>query len=274
MVCLSTGHGEREMQTQQRTEQEEANSLGELVEQLGYRWQEVLLASDVSVPAECRILMVNGPSGDFAEGELERLGRFVETGGSVLFLLDPTPLPRVEGFLRNYDVLAGDEIVADAPSRLYLRDRLTLPVIAGSALMAHSNLQFSAVLYHARRIEYSARAQMAPSHVFLGYESTSLGLIPVGVALDAAPGRGRLMVVGDSDFLADKLFRRPSNQALFVTMLSWLVDHKSLQLPRDTAYAFAPLTQVQAHLLLSAALAPMLVFVFAGAAVWWRRLND
>lgn len=273
LVCVSTGHGEREITTERRKEDDEPASLGELFERLGYGWQEVVLAQERAVPQDCRLLFVHGPTRDFGETEVAAVERFLTEGGSVLFLLDPLPLPRLEGLLHRHQIIPGGEIVPNGAARLYLRDRYTLPVV-DVAFSTKAPERFTAVLYGARQIDFAAADGEATGGIFLGYRAPSLGLIPVGAAMETAgegSKPGRLMVVGDADFLEGSLFQRAGNRALFTTMLSWLGERSDRHPPASERYAYAPLTRGQVWVLFWAAMAPPLGFLIGGGLAWWRR---
>jgi hypothetical protein len=271
LVCVSTGHGEHEMTTEHRAEDEEPTSVGDLFERLGYQWQEVMLAQAGAVPQDCRFLFVPGPTHDFADAELSAVEQFLAAGGSALLLLDPLPLPRIEAMLGRYHVLPGGEIVPQGAARLYLRDRQTVPVV-DVALSPREPERFTAVLYGVRRVDYVAVGNDMSGGVFLGYRSPTQGLIPVGIAVETAGEHGgRLMVVGDADFLAGALFLRDSNRMLFTRMLHWLGERRGRESQARARYAYAPLTVGQSRLLFWTVMAPPLAFLAAGGFAWWQR---
>ena len=270
LVCISTGHGEHEVTTERRREDEEPASLGELFERLGYSWQEVVLAQEQAVPQDCRLLFVSGPTHDFGETEVTAVERFLSEGRGVLFLLDPVPLPRLEDLLRHHQIMPGGEIVPNGAARLYLRDRYTLPVV-DVAFSTRAPERFTAVFYGARRVDFAAADGGTTGGIFLGYRAPSLGLVPVGAAVETAGERGRLMVVGDADFLEGALFQRAGNRALLTTMLGWLSEDGDRPPPAGEHYAYAPLTISQVHMLFWTAMTPPLGFLVGGGLAWWRR---
>lgn len=271
LVCVSTGHGEREVTTERRTGGEEPASLGELFARLGYRWQEVVLAQERIIPSDCRLFFAYGPRRDFGDEEVRAMVQFLAAGGRVLLLLDPVPLPRLQEWLPRYGVIPGGEVVPDDTTPLYLRDRYTLPVF-DLALSARAAERFIAVLYGGRRVDFAAADDGASGGVFLGYRSPTRGLVPVGVAVEVnGARRGRLVVIGDADFLDSTLFRRESNRALLVRAFDWLEERETQQSPGGERYAYAPLSVRQARLLFWAILLPPLGFLLAGGMAWWRR---
>jgi hypothetical protein len=269
-VCFSSGHGEYEAATTQTVADEEPKGVGNLLERLGYRWQEVELAQEGAVPDSCRLLLVHGPRQDFIEKEIDAVVQFLSNGGNALFLLDRMNLPLLETALARLHVSLGGEILAEGAARLYVRDRQTLPVV-DVALAKRESWQFVGVFHGARQVNYTAGSEMVGG-IFLGYRSPTQGVIPVGVAGEI-PGAqpGRFMVVGDADFLEGRLFLRESNRALFLRMLRWLNERSADLAPLDERYAYAPLSIRQSRLLFGVAMTPPLLFLVVGGLAWQRR---
>lgn len=89
-----------------------------------------LAASDVkSVPPDCDVLCVFGPAQPFGDHEIGVLKEYLERGGSLLVALRPRVKSGLEGFLEEYGVKVGENLVLDpaqsnptSPSQLLLRD--------------------------------------------------------------------------------------------------------------------------------------------------------
>jgi ABC-2 type transport system permease protein len=271
LVCVTTGHGENEVTTEQRVQDEDPPSLGLLLEQIGYRWQEIVVAQEEAALQLCRFLFVYGPRYDFSDAEVTVVEHFLAAGGNGLFLIEPRTLPRLEDLFRHYHVIPGGEIESEGAARLYLRDRWTVPVVE-AAFSARGQERFTAVFHQARQVNYVATSDGTRGGIFLGYRSPTQGLIPVGTAVETSgEGGGRLMVVGDADFLSGSLFLRESNRAIFVEMLRWLEErHTVPSLPRER-YAYAPLNVGQTRWLFWTALFPPLAFLACGGVAWWLR---
>ena len=271
LICVTTGHGEREVTIERKREDDEPTSVAMLFEQLGYHWQEVVLDREYTGLQECRLLFVYGPTQDFAEKETRQIEELLNAGGSLLLLLEPGLFPHIGRFLGRYQVFPGEEVLPDMSDRLYLRDRATVPIV-DVALAKRLPEQFIAVFYGARQMNFVAMPQEVTGGVFLGYQSQARGLIPVGVAGETiGDSPGRMMVVGDADFLQGALFQRESNRRLFIRMLSWLGERTDRYPFTQERYAYAPLSLRQSRVLLLVALFPALGFLLAGAVAWWWR---
>jgi hypothetical protein len=98
------------------------------------------------------------------------------------------------------------------------------------------------------------------------------GLIPVGVAVET-PGdpRGRMMVVGDSDFLRGALGLRASNRLLLTHILQWLQERNDQTPQVHERYAYSPLSVRQARYVFWVSMFPAMGFLAIGGIAWWRR---
>lgn len=271
VVCATTGHGENEVFTARRVEGEQASSVGELLERIGYRWREVVLGADPRGQVDCGILLVNGPKRDFAAAEVDGVAAFVGGGGGALLLLDPIDLPNLAGLVRHYGVVLGNRVTADGSSRLYLNDSYTLAATGGLESGDQGRDPFAAVLYDARQVEIADGDGEPDGFLFLKYPSPLRGDVPLAAAIARSGANGGVIVVGDSDFLSGRLFARMSSQDLFVEMVQWLVRPNEIPRSSRERYQFAPLTERQARLCLWTAMTPALVFLGIGGARWWRR---
>ena len=91
---------------------------------------------------------------------------------------------------------------------------------------------------------------------------------------DAPKPESRIVVAGDSDFVANNAIGIQGNQDLFLNAVNWLAQQENLIAirPRDAQDRRITLTadQQQWIMLLSLLVIPGLVFA-AGGFTWWRR---
>jgi hypothetical protein len=271
LACVTTGHGEREVTIERKREDDEPSSVAKLFEHLGYQWQEVVFGGEQGDLHDCRLVFVYGPAQDFHEQDAEHIAKFLNAGGSLLLLIDSGSFPQIGRLLERYQMSLGEEIILDGPERLYLRDRATIPVV-DVALAKRQPAQFTAVLYGARQMNFIASRPGSSGGVFLGYRSSTRGIVPVGVAVETtSDSPARIMVVGDTDFLHGALFERESNRQLFARMLGWLATRTDRYPSPQERYAYAPLSVRQSRVLFWIALLPAFAFLLAGPFAWWRR---
>ena len=124
-IYLTQGHGENSI----ADEQEYGYALAKkFLESESYQVRELLLVGETTIPADASVVVVSGPRTDLQPTELEKLDLFLKGGGSVLFMLDPAPLPFTLDYLERLDFKIGNDIVVDKLIRIMGTNYLT-PVV-------------------------------------------------------------------------------------------------------------------------------------------------
>ena len=124
-IYFLKGHGEKGLQDDQKTGYKSAR---EAIETETYEVRELLLVNEERVPEDATILVIAGPQKDFLPAELEKIRRYIEGGGSVLFLLDPLLAPEISKHLEVYGFKIGNDIIIDKQSKMLGANYLT-PVV-------------------------------------------------------------------------------------------------------------------------------------------------
>ncbi|MFC1557236.1 GldG family protein [candidate division KSB1 bacterium] len=109
-VYFLTGHGEGDIDDIERTGY---SKLKELVEEQNYTVKNLDLGRDQSVPIDCSVLVIIGPTSPLFPAELSAINAFINAGGKVLFMLDPDPSPGMNDFFDAWGVVIGDDMVVD-----------------------------------------------------------------------------------------------------------------------------------------------------------------
>src|SRR5204863_1215586 len=84
-VCFVTGSGEHQIEDSDR------NGYSRFKELLGedeYEAKSINLLQKAEIPADCTVVVVAGPTGDYQQPQVDALRRYVEGGGRALFMLD------------------------------------------------------------------------------------------------------------------------------------------------------------------------------------------
>lgn len=124
-VYFLKGHGENGLEDDTKTGYK---LVKEAIEKENHKVQELLLVSEKGVPDDAVMLVVGGPKADILPSELEKISRYVESGGSVLFLLDPGRMPEISAYLKAQGFTLGNDIVIDKQSQMIGANYLT-PVV-------------------------------------------------------------------------------------------------------------------------------------------------
>jgi ABC-type uncharacterized transport system involved in gliding motility auxiliary subunit len=245
------------------------------------------------VPANVALLVVTTPQADVHPQEVAKLRRYLENGGSLLWLIDPEPLRGLEPIAEMLGLVLTPGTVVD----FALRPASGPPVFAVAASYGQHPVtgafRYNSTFPYARQIgaAESDEWQITPL-----IEVAQRGWVEVGT-LDAQPTfdasrdiRGpvtiaaafertvgdrqqRVIVVGSGSFLSNTYLDR-GNLQLGIAMVNWLAAE-------DDLVAIDPPSAPDAHIeigqttLYAIALFFLLVlpvaFVLTGAIVWWRR---
>ena len=114
----------------------------------------VFLARTERVPEDAALVVVSGPQTDLLPDELERLARYLSTGGSLLFMLDPMQAPNLTAFLARYGVGLDQDVVYDPQNRLFGGDALSpLVSLYNTAVEIVKDFQVGTIFPLSRSVE-------------------------------------------------------------------------------------------------------------------------
>jgi ABC-type uncharacterized transport system involved in gliding motility auxiliary subunit len=253
-VAWVVGHGEGDIESTER--QTGYARLGRLLTEEQYAVQPTTLGVQ-GIPDETDAVVIAGPKEDFLPEELAVLNRYLQRPGRAVVLLDPLKAPALARFLSRYQVALDDEIVVDPSGRLYGGEWLTMRLVTGErshpivAPLAAAPLFSRARPVRVAEAESTGDVQVEPI-LFSSRESWSTpdtsalrqgsatfvegrdrrGPVSVGVAVTfpglREPGmaerRGRLVVLGDSDFANNFFIDYLGNKDLVLNTLAWVSE--------------------------------------------------
>ena len=109
-VYYTSGHGELEFSSQ----------VQDLMEKISASLAEVNLLMTGSVPEDCELLILNGPTSDLTEDEAAALRNYMSQGGKVMILLAATESqqPNLEALLQEYGMTVKAGYAADMQRNL------------------------------------------------------------------------------------------------------------------------------------------------------------
>jgi ABC-type uncharacterized transport system involved in gliding motility auxiliary subunit len=202
------------------------------------------------VPADASAVVLAGPEVDPIEGELEALSRYLERGGSVLVLVDPVALPRLEAWVARFGLRLADDVVIDRANRVYGSDGTNVVVPYYRDHESTRTMDVPSVLGRARSVSAAEEGGQGATIVARSSDQsfaaadatrTRAGEVtfdegrdsqgPVGVMGVALAGdgeqRGRLAVIGDADFASDAFLSLLGNKDLLVNTVGWLAQRQA-----------------------------------------------
>ncbi|MGK7922501.1 MAG: GldG family protein [Trichodesmium sp.] len=110
-IYFLQGHGERELTDGQEGFSQASNAL----ENKNYIVESINLANISQVPEDADVLIIGGPQREFLEAEVTALKTYLEAGGGVLIMLDPSTNPGLNNLFEEWGVLIDDRLAIDDP---------------------------------------------------------------------------------------------------------------------------------------------------------------
>jgi len=267
-ILFLYGHGERRLGS---NKDEGLSVLGAELQKEYYELEDRAFLQGEVIESGVDLVVFCGPGKDLVVGEAEVLDEYLKKCGSVLILLDPGIFPEFEKFLTQYGIHLRNDIITDEKNRFINKDRFS-PIV--SVITEHVITEgIKAPIFFSMARSVSRTKNQAPgveaqdflmssqTSQSIPYEATKHSKVypgPVPVATLAQvknakkPGSsGRLVVVGDSDFVSNGAIPQLGNKDLILNAVSWLVNREELigSRPGNSQYAYQSLTPGHARLL-------------------------
>ena len=267
-ICFVTGHDETSIKREDRTG---LSFFAQVLQDHNYLPREIIL-TEKSVPADCHVIALTGPHRDLDPTELKNLRvAFNKDAKGVLILIDPMdPGTGVSfiNFLREFGVALGADVIVDKMSKMVGGDFL-VPLVAQYISKHPITARFEKPTFFpvTRSVQPSTETKEGLEVMPLALSGSGswaeanlstlekgeaafevdhdlAGPIPVAVAVeqilkDAKVG-GRMVVVGDSDFITNGYLGLSGNLDLSLNMMEWLVKDDRFISIRPRASEFEP----------------------------------
>lgn len=263
-LCVTTGHGEWSLD---KAAERSLDALEQGLRHDNLDWQAAETLGKSSLPEDCDAVLVLGPVRAFSEAEAKLLLDYVEKGGNALIALDPViehdevQPTGFESALLDHGIRVDRSLVLELnPERLLspntvefvatsFGDHVTTRPIAGGARVFISMARSISPSGTNDRVEILMRSsdqafgETEIANVADGSEpvrgpgdiegpvslAVAVQLTPEGDVGEDQPG-GRLVVVGDSDFLQPAFLEAPelANFHLASAWIGWLAEREAL----------------------------------------------
>jgi len=292
LVMYLDGHGERKLDGSANYD------LGDFGVQLtsrGFRGAPLNLTLAQEVPSNVSVLVIAGPRIDLLPAEVEKLKQFVQRGGNLLWLVDPGSLHGLQPLVEQLGIALTPGTVIDPEAQ---QSNLSATFAIGAAYARHplfQNFDLRTVFPFAREvvalegnhgwkatplIQVAARGWLETgkldSSVAFDKGRDKPGPITIAVALErqVESKDQRVVVIGNSNFLANQYLGNAGNLDLGINLINWLAGDDNLIAiqPRPTQDAQIALSQNKKLLIVAGFLIVLpLALLAAGGMVWWRR---
>lgn len=303
-VMYLDGHGERKLDGQ--ANHDLGLLFGAKLKQNGFKINSLNLAIAQDVPTNTRALVITQPQVDLMPGEVDKLLRYVERGGNLLWLVDAEPLHGLERLSEKLGLQLPPGIVID-PSAGEMNAPVTWSLGTTYPQHAITNGFNLITAYPGARplawnenpdwqhhvlVEVATRGWVSHSEIYTlgsspvdenrlsGYPFDKLKDTPGPAIIALALNRNindvdqRIVVVGNGAFLSNTFAGNGGNVDLGVNMINWLANDDQLitlqpRAAKDSNIALSKtqLTVISAGFLLGL---PLLLSI-AGGYIWWRR---
>lgn len=250
------GHGERNPYTQDNTGY---SKLANTLSLKGIKVSSHNLLSG-SLPTDTTIVVIAGAGKPYLPGEVERLQQYIKVGGNLLWLQDPETNTQLGDLASQLNLSFGKGILVDADPQLRATLRIehpatiavlqynlheitkqipynTLFMLAGSVsfIAKDDSTWLSTTLFNSRQSTWSETGTLLSKTLdFEKDKGDTLGPLPMAQALqrdtlfnnESKPQR--VVVIADSDFLANNTIGAGANLMLGENIFNWLSRDQQL----------------------------------------------
>lgn len=302
-VCFVTGHGEKSITD---TQASGYSSADKALKSEQYKTETVNLVTSSSVPSECTVLVIAGPSQAYFPQEVDEISKYLDGDGKALIEVDPLSEPKhvdpnLNSIFQAWNINAGDNIVIDAsgmgrlfgtgPEYPIVHDYGDNPITKGlertmtffplartvsPADKSKSDPEIMEILKTSENSFTIPKLSPGQREVSFDPKTDQKGPLDLGVAANRVNGttNARLVVIGDSDFASNAAISAVSNGDLFLNAVDWLAQDEQLIAirPKSAASRSVTLTESQWAVLkwVNVGFLPGIV-ILSGIIIWWKR---
>ncbi len=305
-VCVVSGHGEHRLDDS--SQGDGFSGFQGVVEKDNYKVQSVNLQEKAVVPANCTVLVVAGPTGDYIQPEVDAVKKYVEGGGRALFMLDPPlKLGRKQigdnqaladlltswGVTPDKDLLldesAASQLLGGGPEAPVVLQYDSHPIVndltnvstafpLSRSLETKNTDKTTVTKLFSTSAESYATNDLASSQIRIDPNKDKHGPFTLAVAgtyMGSKPGdSGRFVVVGNSGWASNQALGFSGNRNLLLNMVNWLSSDEDLisirpKQPEDRRINLT-VAQFRTVQITSQFFLPLIV-IFGGVMVWLKR---
>lgn len=297
-VVFLKGHGERSISDDDNTSY---NKLVAELESKGFTVEahNLLLSA---LPPDTTVLVLAAPDREVLEGEVDHIKTFIDDGGNFLWMMDPGDMQGTEALAELLGVDFQPGVIVDNNTNLRntlrIKHPAMVPVLDYLAHPVTENIQYNTLFPISRGVQQTEQhfkaaviAQSLPqswSEVSalsdeIAYEPDNgdiegpIGIVMVlerGIDNTGDKAAQRIIITGDSDFLANSYIGAGANLSLGLNIFNWLAGDDDLIAVENRN---APDTQLQLDdteiLLIGTGFFLILPagLIVAGVVIWLRR---
>ena len=295
-ICFVEGHGEKKISS--KNEGDGYGVVDGWLKNENYETSTLNLVGANQVPPDCDVLVLAGPKQPLFPQEGAMIGKYLESGGKAMLLLDPDVDTHLSDVLRSWGIEVGNDTVVDASgvgrlfgtgpavplARTYgthaitkdFAGSMTFFPFARSVTALNTGSDASTTDLLKTSDESWAETELKGNEVAFNEGKDKKGPITLGVAATRTIGDkdARLVVIGDSDFATNEYAGLQRNGDLFMNSANWLAQDEELisirpKNPTDRKVTMTA-SQQNTFFWLSLVFMPVAV-IGSGVCIWWKR---
>jgi len=291
LLMYLDGHGERNLEG---IANHDLGEFGKRLQQNGFRLNSLNLTLAQEVPSNASMLIITQPQIDLLQGEIDKLLRYIASGGNLLWLVDAEPLHGLERLAEKLDIILTPGIVIDPAA-----EKMNVPVTwaLGAGYPAHAitqNFNLNTVFPFARAInweentawQHTILVEAAPHgwisrdtpegtlHFNKAHDIPGPATIALALQRNISDREQRIVIVGSGSFLANTYSGNGGNLDFGINMANWLGNEERLITTQPRAVKDGAITLSKVHLAIisgSLLIAMPILLTMVGAMLWWRR---
>lgn len=284
-IYTTSGHGEAEL----------SSAITNLMNKSGMTTEALNLLMDDSIPEDCDLLLLNGPSSDLTEGESSKLDQYIKKGGKVMVLMaeQGPETGNLINLLADYKIIMEEGYIADMQRCYQGNYYYIFPNVTGSGDMISGLSTGMVLMANSRGFELGEDSEEISVSSFLqtsedGYavseDRETQGTFQIGaVAAYTAQAEndddqvvtGSLTVFGSNSIIDETItqaFASLENKTLFMNAITSAIgdvdnlsiDAKSMQVQYNTVQYGGYISVVLIFII------PIIVLII-GFVLWMKR---
>jgi len=304
-VCFASGSGEHQLDNSDR---EGMSKFKEVLSKDNYESKSVDLLTKAEVPSDCTTLVIAGPTKNYEQPEVDAIKKYVEDGGRAFFMLDPplklghdeiadndalTNLLQGWGLTLDKDLIldlnplgqiagVGPEVAmvtsyASQPIVDQMRGTATGFPLARSLDIKNTDQTSVQKLFDSSSTSL-ATSNLKSSAISMKDPNNKKGPLTIAAAGTYNTGKensqGRFVVVGSSNWAANRFIEFNGNEDLASNAINWLSSDEDLISIRPKAPEDRRITMTAGQLAWVRAVSQFglpFAVVILGVSVWWKR---
>lgn len=249
LLVFLAGHGER------RPDQHNKTDVSQWAEQLkksGYKTHVQFLNEHPRIPDNTAILVIASPKKDILKREAREIQSFINKGGNVLWLMEPGGMRGMDRIAESFDIEFHPGMIIDLNAALVTGSVHQIAISQYDKHPVVSGFRERTRFYHARAISLAEKSDWRQQRL-LSTPATSWtevgalnkrisfnrgvdipGPLQLAVSLSREHNskQQRIIVIGDGDFLSNRMLALDYNMDLAMAMIHWLGHNDAyIQIP-------------------------------------------